>query len=61
VRRRKLNPNRKKYYASMLNALYGLQDDFDANMVPDEAKDMLLEIIEICKSDFNFQFGDDKK
>jgi hypothetical protein len=49
----------RKYYLSMMNVLYGLEDDFDANTVPPEARTLLNEIIEICKSDFNIQFGED--
>jgi len=51
------NENRRNYYLSMLSALYGLQDDLDANHAPDEAKEMFAEIIEICRSDFNIRFG----
>jgi hypothetical protein len=47
----------KVYYNHMLNYLYGLQDDFDANQVPDEAKSHLKEIIEICESDYRIRFG----
>jgi hypothetical protein len=48
----------KKYYHSMMNGLFGLTDDFDANSVPEEAKLLLIEIIEICKSDFNIRFNE---
>lgn len=50
----------KRYYAMMINALAGLQDDFDTNSVPDEAKSLLQEVIEICRSDFNIRFGGDE-
>lgn len=49
--------DQRKYYLSMMNALYGIQDDLDANSSPDEAKHLLTEIIEICRSDFNIRFG----
>jgi hypothetical protein len=52
--------NEEKYYRSMLNGLYGLVDDFDANHVPDTAKELLLEIIEICKLDLSDRFTSDK-
>ena len=47
----------KYYYQAMLNSLSGLQDDFDANQVPDEARALLDELIEICASDFRMKFG----
>ena len=47
----------KSFYDHMMNAIYGLQDDFDANNVPESAKDLLREIIEICESDYMAQFG----
>jgi LmbE family N-acetylglucosaminyl deacetylase len=50
----------RQYYGSMMSQLYGLQDDMDANRAPDEAKTMLAEIIEICRSDMVFQFGEEK-
>lgn len=43
----------------MIGALHGLQDDLDANLAPDEAKETLKELIEICESDFRIRFGDD--
>ena len=47
---------KRKYYLSMLNILYGLQDDMDANSVPEEAKVLLAEVVEICQSDFRVRF-----
>jgi hypothetical protein len=41
----------------MMNGLYGLQDDFDANNLPDLAKSLLAELIEVCKSEFEARFG----
>lgn len=40
----------------MLNSMYGLQDDLEANDAPEEAKVALKELIEICQSDFNIRF-----
>ena len=38
----------QKYYRSMLNAMYGLQDDLDSNFAPTEAKELLKALIDIC-------------
>lgn len=46
----------ESHYRSMMNGLYGLMDDFDANEVPEGAKELLLELIEVCKSDFEQRF-----
>jgi hypothetical protein len=43
----------------MINAFYGLQDDLDSNLAPDEAKEVLRELIEICESDFRLRFGEE--
>jgi hypothetical protein len=51
----------RRYYASMMNALCGLQDDLDTNRSPDEAKDLFNELIEVCRSDMNIQFGPEPK
>ena len=48
---------KEQYYDQLLSTLYGLKDDFDANLVPDEAKELLSEIIAICSSDFRVRFG----
>jgi uncharacterized protein YeeX (DUF496 family) len=45
-------------YRSMINGLYGLLDDFEENDTPLSTREMLSEIIVICKSDFNDRFGD---
>jgi hypothetical protein len=42
----------------MLNGLRGLQDDLNANSAPEEAKEMLNEVLEICLSDYRITFGD---
>ena len=44
----------------MLNSMSGLQDDFDANDAPEEARKLLDEMIEICRSDFRIRFGEDE-
>lgn len=46
------------YYLGMIIALYGLQDDLDSNLAPDEAKETLKELIEICESDYRIRFGE---
>lgn len=48
----------KYYYIMMINALCGLQDDFDANGVPDDGKAILAELVEICQSDFRIKYGE---
>lgn len=45
-----------RYYRLMLNALAGLQDDLDANRAPDEAKELLSELLEVCRSEFRTRF-----
>ena len=45
-----------RYYRGMLNALAGLEDDLDANSALEEAKDLLRELIETCRSDFRSRF-----
>jgi hypothetical protein len=49
---------RKQYYKSMMNILYGLQDDFDSNDVCEEAKGLLTQLVEICKEDYFLKFND---
>lgn len=48
----------KRFYASLLNGLRGLQDDFAVADVPAQANEYLAEIIEICESDYRVTFGD---
>ena len=49
----------ERYYALMLNALSGLQDDLDANWAPEEAKELLSELIAVCRRDYEVRFLDD--
>lgn len=44
------------FYLSMLNALSGLRDDLDANECPEEAKELLGKLIEVCEGDFAMKF-----
>lgn len=44
----------------MLNSMYGLQDDLDANFAPDEAKLVLSNLIDICEGDFAEKYGGDE-
>jgi hypothetical protein len=44
----------------MLNGLYGLQDDLDANSAPEEAKRLLSELIAVCRRDFEVRFLSDR-
>ena len=46
----------ERYYGEMLSTLMGLKDDLDANLAPQEAKDLLVELIEVCRSDFRLRF-----
>lgn len=48
--------SKKDYYFMMLNALSGLQDDLDANDAPQEAKEGLREVLQICREDFKARF-----
>lgn len=48
----------KQFYAGMLNALRGLQDDFAVANVPEQAREYLKEILGICESDYRVTFGD---
>ncbi|WP_221234822.1 hypothetical protein [Sphingomonas aerophila] len=47
----------QSFYASMLNAMAGLQDDLDANEAPQAAKDLLAEALEECRSDYRVRFS----
>ncbi len=46
----------KHYYAGMLNALAGLEDDLDANDAPAEAKSLLQDVLILCRRDFEQRF-----
>jgi hypothetical protein len=52
-----MTSDKKQYYSYLMNALYGLRDDLDANDAPEEAKSLLIELIEVCRSDFNIKFN----
>jgi hypothetical protein len=46
----------ENYYLAMLNVMAGLRDDLDANGAPSEAKELLQELMEVCKSDYRIRF-----
>jgi hypothetical protein len=50
----------RRYYQEMLNGLFGLQDDLNANSAPAEAKRLLAELISVCRRDFELRFLGDR-
>jgi len=47
----------EEFYALMLNAMAGLQDDMIANGAPKEAQDLLHRSLTICREDYNVKFS----
>lgn len=47
-----------RFYLIMLNTIQGLEDDIVSNKAPEEALDLVNELYEICKSDYNVKYGD---
>ena len=47
----------ESFYLSMLNALSGVQDDLDANEAPIEARELLRDVITLCRRDYDAKFS----
>jgi hypothetical protein len=50
----------ERHFSLMLSGALGFQDDLDANMVPEEAKQLPSEVMAICRRDFEGRFLGDR-
>lgn len=50
--------DRVKYYLTMLNSIRELEDDIVSNQAPEYALELLNELYEVCKSDYNIKYGE---
>jgi len=50
-------PDLEEFYALMLNAMAGLQDDLIANGAPKEAQHLFYECLVLCRKDYDARFS----
>lgn len=50
----------KKAYGYIITSLLNIREEFDDAMIPEDAKAVLDELIEMCKSDYRIRFVSDE-